>query len=129
MLCQKNFINKFFNYGLVGIVCTSIYFLTMFFFVETLDIKPVKGASLSFVIMTTFSFVLNKKYTFGSLYTHSKLIKFTIVALIGFILNFVIIYSTVNVLSFHYITGEIVTILILPLANFLINNHWTFSNS
>lgn len=128
MLYSQNVFHKFIKYSLVGIICTSIYFLSMFICVEMYEIEPVLGASISFIIMTFFSFFLNKKYTFGGVYTHSQFVKFSTVAGIGFALNFVIMYLIVSVLLFHYFIGELVTILIIPFVNFLLNNYWTFSS-
>ena len=76
--------------------------------------------------MTLISFFLNKAFTFGSDFSHQKLLRFLIVSAIGFILNFSIMFLIVNVLSFHYSIGELVTILVIPIINFLLNNYWTF---
>ncbi|PGT84443.1 hypothetical protein COD11_11065 [Bacillus sp. AFS040349] len=99
----------------------------MFIFVEFFYQEPVIGASISFFIMTLFSYLLNKKYTFGGKYSHQQLLRFLVVSIIGFTLNFVIIFTVVNVLSFHYAIGEIVTVLVIPLINFTLNNIWTFN--
>ncbi|WP_226666390.1 GtrA family protein [Metabacillus litoralis] len=122
----NNLTFKFMKYSFVGIVCTLIYFLSMFIFVETLDKDPVLGATISFTIMTFFSFLLNKKYTFGVVYSHQKLIRFSIVSIIGFTLNFIIMYIIVHMLSLHYFLGELTTLLIIPVVNFTLNNIWTF---
>ncbi|MFV2045910.1 GtrA family protein [Metabacillus litoralis] len=126
MTLNRLFIIKFIKYSFVGIICTLIYFLSMFIFVEFFHQQPVIGASISFIIMTLFSYLLNKKYTFGGKYSHQQLLRFLVVSIIGFTLNFVIIFTVVNVLSFHYAIGEIVTILVIPLINFTLNNIWTF---
>ncbi|WLR52631.1 GtrA family protein [Bacillus tianshenii] len=129
MLRNKTFLSKFLRYSVVGIVCTSIYFLCMFLCVEMLYLRPVLGASISFIIMTIFSFLLNKKYTFGGRYTHTQFVKFTTVSSIGFVMNTGIIYTIVAILSFHYIIGEIATTLIIPFVNFFLNNYWTFNSN
>lgn len=122
----KNVAFKFIKYSFVGIICTFIYFLFIFLFVEFLKKDPVLSAAVSFVIMTVFSFLLNKKYTFGGIYSHQQLLRFSLVAGIGFTLNFIIMYAVVHLLSLHYIVGEITTLLIIPIVNFILNNFWTF---
>ncbi|MFC4323035.1 GtrA family protein [Litchfieldia salsa] len=119
---------KFFRYSLVGVVCTAIYFLAMFLCVEVNNIEPVLSSGISFLIMTIFSYMLNKKYTFGGSYGHKELIKFFIVASIGFVLNILIMYIIVTKLSMNYLISELVTILIIPLVNFILNNYWTFKS-
>ncbi|TXC92984.1 GtrA family protein [Metabacillus litoralis] len=122
----NNLTFKFIKYSFVGIICTLIYFISMFLFVELFKKDPVISATTSFIIMTVFSFLLNKKYTFGGVYSHQQLLRFSIVAGIGFTLNLIIMYGVVHLLSLHYIVGEITTLLIIPIVNFTLNNIWTF---
>ncbi|MGX6443425.1 GtrA family protein [Neobacillus sp. K501] len=126
MLLNKDILMKFITYSFVGFICTLIYFISVFIFVELFDKDPVYGSTMAFMIMTVFSFLLNIKYTFGGYFTFNKLFRFIIVSIIGFILNFGIMYTVCEVLSFHYSIGELVTILVIPLVNFTLNNFWTF---
>lgn len=126
MLVRKPIVQKFMMYSLVGCICTCIYFLSMFIMVEQIGKDPIVSSIISFVIMTLFSFILNMKFTFGGEFTKQKLARFFMVASIGFALNFVIMFSIVQVLSFHYLIGEIATTLTIPLVNFFLNHYWTF---
>ena len=126
MLVRKPIVQKFMMYSLVGCICTCIYFLSMFIMVEQIGKEPIVSSIISFVIMTLFSFILNMKFTFGGEFTKQKLVRFFIVASIGFALNFVIMFSIVEVLSFHYLIGEIATTLTIPFVNFFLNHYWTF---
>lgn len=126
MLVRKPIIQKFMMYSLVGCICTLIYFLSMFILVERIGKEPIISSIFSFVIMTLFSFILNMKFTFGGEFSKQKLLRFFIVASIGFSLNFAIMYSIVQVLFLHYLVGEIITTLTIPLVNFFLNHYWTF---
>ena len=127
MLLSKELFIKFIKYSVVGCISVLIYFLSVFVLVELFDKDPIFGSTLSFIIMTFFSFLLNKKYTFSSDFSSNILLRFLVVSAIGFTLNFVIMYLVVNVLSLHYSIGELITTLILPLINFILNNYWTFN--
>jgi putative flippase GtrA len=126
MLVRKPIVQKFMKYSLVGCICTFIYFLSMFILVESIGKEPVTSSIFSFIIMTLFSFFLNMKFTFGGEFTKQKLLRFFIVASIGFTLNFVIMYCTIQFLFLHYLIGEIITTLTIPLVNFFLNHYWTF---
>ncbi|WP_108672335.1 GtrA family protein [Peribacillus acanthi] len=126
MLVRNDLFLKFLKYSFVGFFSTLIYFLSVYILVELLLMEPIMGSAFSFLIMTVFSFFLNKKYTFKSDFSNQKLVRFFIVSGIGFMLNFVIMYSIVSLLSYHYFLGELATILVIPLVNFLLNNYWTF---
>lgn len=126
MLVRNPIVHKFMMYSLVGFICTCIYFLSMFILVERMGKEPIFSSIISFIIMTVCSFVLNMKFTFGSEFSKQKLVRFFIVASIGFTLNLLIMYSIVQILSFHYLVGEIATTLTIPLVNFFLNHYWTF---
>ncbi|MFJ5763615.1 GtrA family protein [Neobacillus sp. NPDC093182] len=126
MLVSKELFHKFIKYGVVGCVSILIYYLSVFVLVELLGKNPLFGTSVSFVIMSYFSFLLNRKFTFGSDFSYNKLLRFLAVSAIGFTLNFLIMYLVVHVLSLHYSIGEVVTTLVIPIINFILNNYWTF---
>jgi putative flippase GtrA len=126
MLVSKELFHKFIKYGVVGCVSILIYYLSVFVLVELLGKDPLFGTAISFIIMSYFSFLLNRKFTFGSDFSYTKLLRFLAVSAIGFTLNFLIMYLVVNVLSLHYSIGEVVTTLVIPIINFILNNYWTF---
>jgi putative flippase GtrA len=126
MLVSKELFLKFIKYSIVGCISVLIYFLSVFVLVEHFDKDPIFASTLSFIIMTYISFLLNKKYTFGSHFSYNQLLRFLVVSAIGFTLNFGIMYLVVNILSLHYVIGELITTLIIPIINFILNNYWTF---
>ena len=126
MLLQKELFHKFLKYSMVGFISIIIYFLSVFMLVEKLFYSPLFGTAIAFIIMTIVSFFLNIRFTFGSQFSHQKLLRFLTVSAVGFVLNFLLIYLVVHILVLHYVVGEIVTTLIIPIVNFLLNNYWTF---
>ncbi|WP_407656741.1 GtrA family protein [Lysinibacillus yapensis] len=117
------------KYSLVGCINTCIYFLCVFLLIEQLHFESLLGSCFSFILMTIASFCQNVRYTFKGLVTQQRLVRFFSVSLIGFMLNFLLIYFVVHVLFFHYMWGELLTILIIPVVNFLLNNYWTFQTN
>ncbi|HWL12168.1 MAG TPA: GtrA family protein [Ureibacillus sp.] len=128
MLLRNTLFLKFIKYSFVGIFSTLIYFLAVFILIEGVHMDPVLGSAASFIIMTIVSFFLNVKYTFGSTITQQKAIRFMLVSAIGFILNFLLMFLIVRIFAFHYFIGELVTILVIPGVNFLLNHYWTFQS-
>ncbi|WP_374978334.1 GtrA family protein [Neobacillus driksii] len=126
MILSKELFHKFIKYSVVGCISIIIYYLSVFVLVEILGKNPLFGTAVSFVIMSYFSFLLNRKFTFGSDFSYDKLLRFLAVSAIGFTLNFLIMFLVVNVLSLHYSIGELVTTLVIPIINFILNNYWTF---
>lgn len=126
MLLQRDLVGRFIKYSFVGCMSVGIYFLFVYILIERYHWGPVVGSAAAFIIMTIVSFLLNVRFTFQSSFTKQKLWRFLCVSFIGFVLNFMLIFGTVHILSFHYLVGEVITILVIPLVNFLLNYYWTF---
>jgi putative flippase GtrA len=110
----------------VGCISVLIYFFSVFVLVELFGRDPVFGSALSFAIMTYISFLLNRKFTFDSDFSYNQVLRFLVVSAIGFTLNFVIMYVVVNIFSLPYLIGELITTMVIPIINFILNNYWTF---
>ena len=128
MQVRKVLFVRFMKYSFVGCICTLFYFLSVFVFIEGFHMDPVLGSALSFILMTILSFFLNVKYTFGSIITGQKAFRFMTVSTIGFILNFLLMFIVVHIFDLHYFLGEVVTIMVIPVVNFILNNYWTFQS-
>lgn len=126
MLLQRDLVVRFLKYSLVGFISVGVYFLSVFIFIEKNHWDPVIGSGAAFIIMTAVSFLINVRYTFKSSFTSQKFVRFLLVSLVGFLLNLLLIFLVVHILSFHYFIGELVTVLVIPLVNFILNNYWTF---
>ncbi|RBW68762.1 GtrA family protein [Bacillus taeanensis] len=126
MINSKKMLMKFSTYSIVGIVSVAFYFLSIFIFVELFHQEPVLSSALAFLLMTLISYFLNKRFTFNSASSKKTFIKYLAVSGLAFVLNSTIMYAVVYIFSYHYSIGEIVTTLIIPLINFILNNYWTF---
>jgi putative flippase GtrA len=128
---DKRHLVKLFSYGMIGLVGTLIHFSVLVFLVEVFHIEPVLSSSIGFIVTVIVSFYLNRRFTFRT--TSSKttvaFIKYTVVSCLGFILNSVIMYGSVHILSLHYSIAQVIVVVLLPISNFLLNNFWTFRES
>jgi putative flippase GtrA len=127
-IINKKTFNKLFFYGLVGLLGTAIHFSTLVLLVEIFGLGPTFSSSIGFILTVIISFFLNKNYTFKvpGESSSTMLFKYILVSWSGFILNSLIMYLTVQVMSVNYMIGQAVVIVVLPITNFLLNNYWTF---
>ncbi len=125
-MLQSEMVGKFIKYSFAGVISIGIYFLSVYILIENYKWDPVVGAAAAFILMTIVSFLINVRFTFGSSFTRQKLFRFLFVSLFGFILNLTLMFFIVHILYFHYLVGEFVTILVIPMVNFLLNYYWTF---
>lgn len=126
MLLQRELVLRFIKYNVVGCFGIVIYFLSVYVLIEKYHWNPIVGSMTAFIMMTIVSLLLNVRYTFESRFTHQKVFRFLIVSFIGFVLNFMVMFLIIHILTYHYLIGELITILVIPMVNFILNNYWTF---
>lgn len=128
---DKSHVLKLFLYGIIGLVGTLIHFSVLVLLVELFHLEPVLSSSIGFIVTVIVSFYLNRRFTFRtkSNQTTVTFIKYTVVSCSGFILNSVIMYGAVHILSLHYSIAQAIVVAVLPISNFLLNNYWTFKES
>ncbi len=66
--------------------------------------------------------------TFSYVFTHSSFIKFVIVGVIGFIIDFSVAASLINFLHFPKANSNAISAEVAIISNFLLNNFWSFNH-
>lgn len=125
---RTNHVLQFVKFGLVGILATLCHMGTLIILVEYLKYQPVLASTIGFIIAVFVSYILNYRYTFMVRGSHILLFsRYLIVCIIGLAINTSIMFLTVKILNWWYIIGQIPTLLIVPIINFLLNKYWTFN--
>jgi putative flippase GtrA len=116
------------KYIVVGILGTATHLALLYVTVEFFFFSPLLGSSTAFVWVVIQSYLLNRNWTFQSDKKHTRTLpRYLIVSGVGFLSNFLLMYFMVNVLGIWYMTAQILTALVIPIMNFLLNRYWTFS--
>lgn len=120
-------IKRFVVYNIAGIIGTALYMLLLFLLVQFLGIDAVISSAASYVFLILFTYLANTYFVFKDRNnSYSALLKFAVVSAIGFFLNTGIMYLTVNVLGWWYISSLLIAAFIIPAVNFLLHNYWSF---
>ncbi|WLD93928.1 GtrA family protein [Alkalihalobacillus sp. AL-G] len=119
---------KIISYGVIGVIGTIVHFSTLILLVELFGVDPVIGSLAGFILTVILSFLLNKTYTFKVRNRNNMIlfIKYGVVSVVGFVMNYLIMYLTVDIYSLHYAIGQAMVVICIPITNFLLNNYWTF---
>ena len=122
-------IKRFVLYNIVGIIGTALYLLLLILLVQFLKIDAVLSSSISYVFLILFVYTANKLFVFKTIdKTYASLLKFAIVSVVGFFLNAGIVYLTVNVLGWWYVSSLLIALFIVPASNSLMHNYWSFKD-
>lgn len=119
---------QFVKFGLVGssnmLIDISIYWLLTRMF----DIYYMLAAVSSFVVAVTWSFYMNRRWTFrhnGS-DTSKQYVKFFVVNTIVMILNLSSLFVFVDIFGFYDLAVKLAAAVVFALINFSFNKFWTF---
>lgn len=118
------------RYAIVGVLNTVIHFLGTAFCVELYLLSPVPASIVGFALAVVVSFVLNRNWTF-SIKDRSleRLARFSLVSVVGLLLNTLIMYFSVEILQVHYFFGLLFVLVVVPPSNFFLNLFWSFRSS
>jgi putative flippase GtrA len=121
-------IKKFVKYSIIGVSGTLIDFSTLIFQVEILKFNLYIAIIISFILAATSNHYFNRKYTFKTYLNNyiEEYKRFISVALFGVLINIIVIYFLVSILSIYYLFAKMLATGIVLLWNFFMNYHWTF---
>lgn len=122
---KSHSITRLLRFTFVGMLATITHLSIAIIAIKYFLFNQSLSNGLAFLIATLFSYVLNTKWSFSSKIEKKNFFKFCIVSIIGLLLSVTI--SLVNqLLGWHYLVGILITVLILPINNFLLHNFWTY---
>ncbi|CAM4398231.1 GtrA family protein [Saccharibacillus endophyticus] len=123
----RNNLVDFLKYGVIGVVGTLLQTGTLFIYVEKGHGDPLVGSTLGFIFSLLFSYMANSRWTFRkSERSASALVKYAVVSCAGLLLNLLILFLFDRVFGWWYGYGQIASIVLVPIHNFILNKAWAF---
>lgn len=124
---RLNFYKKFIKFSLVGVTGLIIDIAIMMALVEIWYWSPLTASTASFVVAVINNFIWNKHWTYRdqSQKYFQQFLKFTTIALVGLVINFVMM-SWLLSLGIYYVLCRLIAVSVIVLWNFFINSLWTF---
>jgi len=121
---------KFVKYAVVGVVGTFVHWGILIGLVEWFGTEPVYASSIGFIVTVIISFYLNLYWTFSirpdSAGIVGRWVRYVIVSVGGLLLNSGLMYIAVHLLNYGYIFGQSVSLIAVPVFNYILNSVWTF---
>lgn len=122
------FFLKFIKFSLVGFSGVFVDFGTTFVCKEILKIQKYVANTCGFALAATSNYFMNRMWTFHSTNPNVMLefTRFFIIALIGLVINLLIIWAMTGKFKVNFYVSKLVATLLVTLWNFLINAYYTF---
>ncbi len=114
------------RYGLVGVVSNlTIYFV--YLLITYLGVEPKKAMTLVYVVGTFIGFVGNRKWTFAHRGAPTlTVVRYAIAHLLGYLLNFTILFTFVDRLGYAHQVVQAVAIVVVAGFLFVIFKYYVF---
>ena len=118
------------RFGLVGAISMPSHYGTLILLVEIGGVDPVLSTLAGSAVGLVINYSLNRRFTFRSKKPnrHAGPIFLTVATATG-ILNAALVYLGTGPLGIHYLPVQILTTLLVFLANFASHSAWTFRDS
>lgn len=121
-----NSYHKLFKFGIVGVFATLIHVIVASWLIEGKFQTPVPVANIfAFLVATTFSYIGNTKWSFSENFSRSNGMRFSVTAVIGCFLAYIISVVADN-MGLHYLIGIALIVLCIPAMTFLSHFFWTY---
>ena len=119
---------KFLLYVAVGGVCALLNLAVLWLLTDILGIHYLLSNTISFFALTPVGFVLQKLMTFRTPRAHAGVEWPRYFATMGssFAANLGLMYVLVSLLGLWYLAANVITTVLLLVANFLVNLRWSF---
>ena len=125
---MNNLLMQLFKFGLVGVVATVLDFLFLFLLTDVFGIYYLLSAAVSFVLSTLFNYVASMRFVFNSKFTKDEktkeLLLFTILSVIGLLLNQFLMWLFVEKIALYYMLAKIVATFFVMMWNFVSRKVW-----
>lgn len=125
---NEAFFLKFVKFSMVGFSGVFVDFGVTFLCKEIFKIQKYIANSCGFILAATSNYVMNRIWTFHSANPNIMLefTRFFIIALIGLLINLVIIWAMTGKFKVNFYVSKLVATALVTLWNFLINAYYTF---
>lgn len=131
---QKNFIKKrifseIFRYYLISISSFIILLTLLYFFVEIMHIGQILSYFFAYLAVYIFDILTTFKFVFKSKLEIEKIIKYIVIVIFFFILNFLIYERLVNYVSLYYFYSATICVILFSILKFVVKKKYIFNKN
>lgn len=130
---SAKFVIQLAQFGIVGISNVLLDLLIYFLLTRYGGLHYLLAASIAIIMVASWSFWLNSKWTFRKQKTdkclRTKYLQFVSVYVGVIALNALALYLFVDVIGLYDLWGKLLSSMIVGTLNFCVNKFWTFGGS
>lgn len=114
----------------VGLLGTAVYYPVLWALVELSGVPVLAATSIAFLLVCLENYILHYVWTFGSTRSHTTAFpRFLFMSLVGFCINWVVMFLGVEKLAQHYLLIQAFAIAAVVAWNFMLSSYWVFHDA
>ena len=113
-------------YGLSGVLATSVHYIIMALMMS-IALTPVLASTAGAIPGALVAYAANRKWTFKAEHTRKRLLKFILVAILGLVLNGVLLATIHQWLIGSIMAAQLVTTGLVFVTTYFVNLKWSFA--
>jgi|HigsolmetaAR205D_1030408.scaffolds.fasta_scaffold00195_10 putative flippase GtrA len=120
---------QFLLFASVGAIGTAAHYVVLIALVESrLQLAPPMASGAGFAVGAFINYLLNYRFTFASELSHARTApRFATIAVLGAVLNTLIMAAGTALLPVHYLVCQIIATACVLVFGYLSNRFWTFA--
>ncbi len=120
---------QFFWYIVAGGIATAVHYAVLIALVEWFGVSAALSSFIGALCGAVVAYLANRHITFpGSKARHIQALpRFMAIALLGALLNGVLVWLGVHTLAWHYLAAQALATLLVMGLTFRLNRTWTFA--
>ena len=121
-IIENRLVAHILRFGVVGGHAFVIDYSILILLTDVFKINYLISSAISFTCSVIFNYILSIKWVFSASQSRKKLVElivFIVMSVIGLILNGIIMYVSVDVISIDYKIAKIISTVIVMIYNFI----------
>lgn len=124
---NRDFLKQFSRFLAAGFGSAVGHYGLLILLVQGFAAAPVPASVAGALLGALINYLLNYHFTFRSRKRHvDALLKFAFVAVVGLLLNTLLMWIGIHVLNLHYLISQVLTTGLVVIWSFSGNRFWTF---
>jgi putative flippase GtrA len=125
---------QFIQFCLVGLTNFVVNIFVYWFLTRIFNFYYIAAGFGSFLVSVTWSFYMNRYWTFkhkdcGEKNIHTQYVKFFIINILGMIINLILLYVMVDIFIWYDLLSMFIGSVLVSVATFSLSRFWVFKNN
>lgn len=114
------------RFSISGLLVTLLHILIASNLIQFASVAPPLANGVAYIVATTFSYIVNTKWSFSNPLHGRNLIRFYTVSVVGLLLT-IAISGTAQYFGLYYWYGIALVVCVIPPVTFLLHHCWTYN--